>query len=131
MSNPKNRTKLILIGAIFPILIICVWEILVKIDVLPKQSIAAPSQAFIEFWELLSTEYLWRNIGYSIYRLFAGFILGSMAGIILGWFVGYNKLGSKLLEPSFLTFIQVPPIAWIPFLIALFGIGDISTILLI
>ena len=110
----------------FPLLIILIWELFVKVDIFPNQSIAAPSDSLMELWKLIFTKYLWKHIGYSLYRLLIGFAFGAIFGILLGWLVGYYRTWSKLLEPTILTFIPVPPIAWIPFLIALMSLSDIS-----
>jgi sulfonate transport system permease protein len=52
-------------------------------------------------------------------------------GILLGAWVGFSKKAARFIEPSVLSLIPVPPIAWIPLLIIIFGIGEYSKIALI
>ena len=98
---------------------------------MPHQSIAPPSKALPAFFELLTTSLYWRHIFISIFRLLTGFCFGGVFGIFLGYLVGYKKTISTILEPTVLTLIPVPPMAWIPLLVALMGIGEITKIALI
>jgi NitT/TauT family transport system permease protein len=71
------------------------------------------------------------HVGASMFRIMAGFVIGSAVGILLGLAMGAVTSLRRFLEPivNFLRFI--PPIAWIsPFLIW-FGIGELSKVLLI
>lgn len=67
----------------------------------------------------------------SLWRLTIGFTLGVASGCFLGIAVGTSKLASRLIEPTLLGLIPVPPIAWIPLLIVMLGIGEASKIMLI
>nr|WP_228024755.1 ABC transporter permease [cf. Phormidesmis sp. LEGE 11477] len=67
----------------------------------------------------------------SLGRLLSGFCLGSSLGVFLGVLVGYSKNAARILEPTILTLIPVPPVAWIPLLVIIFGIGEMSKIILV
>lgn len=121
----------LLLGILIPVLVLMLWEVLVLVEVLPPESIAPPSSAFFKFFEMIFKAEYWRHILVSIYRLMTGFSLGCFLGILLGGVVGYWRLASKILEPTILTLIPVPPMAWIPFFVALLGINDITKIMLI
>lgn len=127
----NTKIKKIFLHFGFPLIIIFTWELLVRISILPHQSIAAPSTAILELFNQITTLDFWRNIGRSLYRLIFGFSLGSFTGIVLGGLAGYSKKASTFIEPTFLTLIPVPPIAWIPFFIALFGTGDLTKIFIV
>ena len=71
------------------------------------------------------------HIGASMFRILAGFVVGSAVGILLGLGMGTFVSVRRFLDPivNFLRFI--PPIAWLsPFLIW-FGIGETTKVLLI
>lgn len=74
---------------------------------------------------------LWDNSYASMKRLLFGFFIGTSFGITIGIVVGFWKIGAKILEPTLLALLPIPPIAWIPFLIILFGIDEASKIALI
>ena len=66
-----------------------------------------------------------------MFRILAGFLIGSAVGIVLGLAMGAFASVRRFLDPivNFLRFI--PPIAWLsPFLIW-FGIGETTKVLLI
>jgi NitT/TauT family transport system permease protein len=60
-----------------------------------------------------------------------GFGLAAAVGIPLGLFVGWNRLVSRLVDPSIQLLRPVPITAWLPFAIAVFGIYDASALFLI
>lgn len=72
-----------------------------------------------------------KHVGASMFRILAGFVVGSAIGILLGLGMGAFAGVRRFLDPivNFLRFI--PPIAWLsPFLIW-FGIGETTKVLLI
>lgn len=59
-------------------------------------------------------------------------IFATMAiGIPAGLFLGRHPLGDRLISPVLLALFPVPKIAFLPVLMLLFGLGDLSKILLI
>ena len=72
-----------------------------------------------------------RHVGASMYRIAAGFAIGSSLGIVMGLFIGWNKVVGALLEPLVEFIRPMPPLALIPLFILWFGIGDDSKIIVI
>lgn len=72
-----------------------------------------------------SDKYIYNHIFASLQRVLVGFLFATIMGTSLGILIGYNKYlrGLKfyieLLRP-------IPPIAWIPIAIMIFGLGDRS-----
>lgn len=73
----------------------------------------------------LSNKEIYIDIGASLLRVLIGFLIASIIGISLGLILAYDKrlryikLYIELLRP-------IPPIAWIPIAIIIFGLGDSS-----
>lgn len=73
----------------------------------------------------LSNQTIYLDIGASLIRILIGFSIASVVGISLGLILAYDrrlkdvKLYVELLRP-------IPPIAWIPISIILFGLGNSS-----
>lgn len=118
-------------GSILPLLLLSIWEISVRTGFFPNTLIASPLQVVTKFVEMLINFQLFIHSFVSLKRLFLGFIIGTVLGILLGIIVGFSRLGAKLMEPTILSIIPIPPIAWIPLLIIIFGIGESSKIYLI
>ena len=114
-----------------PVLLLLCWELAVRLDFLPQTLIASPSQVAAT---LLSSTFalgLFTHISVSLLRLLAGFMIGTLLGVTFGTIVGLSRVGARLFEPTILSLIPIPPIAWIPLLIILLGIGDESKVALI
>lgn len=120
-----------LISLIIPISTLIVWELSVQLGLLPQTIIAKPSQVILAFSNFLSNGNLIEHIGASLYRLFVGFTLGSLAGLLFGIGVGLSKFLEKLFGPLLQFLAPIPPIVWIPLFIIFFGIGETSKIVLL
>ncbi len=120
-----------MIGLTLPVLLVFLWKWGVDTKVLPPTLIASPEEVWRKFGVLIEKGVLLNNAKVSLFRLFAGFLLGSFIGISLGIIVGGSKVASKFFEPLLLVLIPVPPLAWIPLLIIAFGIDQGSKIALI
>ncbi|CAM4338821.1 ABC transporter permease [Paenibacillus macerans] len=81
--------------------------------------------------ELLRDGSLPKYIGISFYRVFSGWMLGSLISIPLGILIGKVDFIRRFTEPL-LNFIRfIPPIAFITLFLVWFGIGEQSKIALI
>lgn len=121
----------LLLGFLLPLLSLVLWESAVRIGILPNTLIASPSQALVDFFHLLFSGELLVHSGVSVARLLFGFISGSAFGVLLGIWVGVSKFGERSLAPTVQLLAPIPPTAWIPLLIILFGIGEGSKIALL
>jgi NitT/TauT family transport system permease protein/taurine transport system permease protein len=64
-------------------------------------------------------------------RILAGFLLGTLAGLILGGAMASVRVVRDLIDPILQVTRPLPPIAFIPLLVVWFGIGEASKIALI
>lgn len=130
MSAISAKQKNIL-PLIIPLALLIVWEWSVRSGFLPNTLIASPSQVVRNFFELVVSGKLLVHSLVSLYRLITGFAIGTLIGLALGVMVGTSKFVEKLVAPTIQFFAPIPPIAWIPLLIILLGIGEASKIGLI
>lgn len=120
-----------LIGAIIPIILLILWETSVFLGWLPKTLIASPSQIIVDFWKFIISGELLGHIAISLFRLLVGFVAGSLLGLIAGIGVGLSRFLEKLINPLMQFLAPIPPIVWVPLMIILFGIGEVSKIVLL
>ena len=76
---------------------------------------------------------LMENIGWSLFRVVVGFVLGSLVGIPLGYAMGLNDWFRGWFDPIVEFMRPIPPLALIPLVIIWFGIweqGKISLLFL-
>ncbi|TCD14183.1 ABC transporter permease [Oricola cellulosilytica] len=74
---------------------------------------------------------LWRHLGYSLFRVIAGFVFGALLGIPLGYAMGLSDWFRGWFEPIVEFMRPVPPLALIPLVIIWFGIGETGKIILL
>lgn len=95
----------------------------------------APEAVFARFYEIASDGYqnvsLFEHVGWSLWRVFAGFMLGSMVGIPLGYAMGLSGWARGWFDPIVEFMRPVPPLALIPLVIIWFGIGETGKIFLL
>ena len=108
-----------------------VWEVSSRTGLISNRLIPAPSQVAEAAWELLGDGILPRDIYWSSRRALAGMLTGSMLGIVVGLFTGRVLAVRLLLEPVIQVLRPIPGIAWIPFAILWFGVGEIPKLFII
>ena len=116
---------------VVPVGLILLWDISVRFNIVPRTLIASPLAVAERLVVLIANGKLEHQVLVSLGRLVQGFLYGSILGIAVGTAVGASRVASRLVEPTLLTMLPVPAVAWVPLLIVLFGIGETSKVLLI
>jgi sulfonate transport system permease protein len=80
---------------------------------------------------MVSKGELQQHTAISLERIIEGFTLGAALGLGVGTAMGLWRKFDDMLHPLFVALAQVPTLAWIPFLMLLFGIGEALKILVI
>ena len=120
-----------LLGWIIPITVLLVWELLVRLGMLPPNWLPAPTVVGETIYQLAVSGDLLKHAGITIARVGVGFLLGACAGTLLGGLTGYLPVARKLLDPSLQALRSVPSIAWVPLFLLWLGIQETSKITLI
>ncbi|MDW3223227.1 MAG: ABC transporter permease [Paracoccaceae bacterium] len=88
------------------------------------RSIAIASEGFRNFTLL-------EHLGYSLFRVVVGFVLGAIVGIPLGYAMGLSDWFRGWFDPIVEFMRPVPPLALIPLVIIWAGIGEAGKIILL
>ena len=95
----------------------------------------APEAVFARLVEIASTGYqntsLWAHLGWSLFRVIAGFAAGAALGIPLGYAMGLSDWFRGWFDPIVEFMRPIPPLALIPLVIIWFGIGEQGKIILL
>jgi len=67
----------------------------------------------------------------SFLRVFLGLSLGIIFGVPLGIFMGLNRFAKGFFDPLVELYRPVPPLAWAPLVITVFGIDNVGKIFLL
>lgn len=71
------------------------------------------------------------HLGYSLFRVIVGFMLGALVGIPLGYAMGLSNWFRGWFDPIVEFMRPVPPLALIPLVIIWAGIGEVGKIILL
>ncbi|WP_204353920.1 ABC transporter permease subunit [Yoonia maritima] len=74
---------------------------------------------------------LMEHLGYSLFRVVVGFLLGAIVGIPLGYAMGLSNWFRGWFDPIVEFMRPVPPLALIPLVIIWAGIGEVGKIILL
>ena len=67
----------------------------------------------------------------SLLRVLAGLFFGIILGVPLGLFMGLSRFCKGFFDPLIELYRPVPPLAWAPLILTIFGIGDDGKIFLL
>ena len=151
--DTETRDRLLSIG--FPIFLLALWETAVRLKWLDARFFPAPSTVAIALWDLTAKGELlgkfwelpgriWQgdwmgaqkviaegHVWVSLLRIFGGFFLGAIPGIILGVIMGMNRTIRVALDPVISAVYVLPKIAILPLIMLIFGIGELSKIVIV
>jgi ABC-type nitrate/sulfonate/bicarbonate transport system permease component len=100
-----------------------VWELLPRLDVVPRTLVPPISDVAVAFWDMLTVKHFLRDIGSSMLKFFMGLGIAICTAIPIGVLMGWNIAVRKRTLPLFQLLSPIPPPAWVPITIILFGIG--------
>jgi len=115
----------ILVGAL------TVWEWQVRIGGLSALFFPAPSTIALTLVRLLTSGELATHLSATLSRLFLGFALGGLPGLILGLAMGWSRRLRAIIDPLIAAAHPVPKIAVLPLIMIIFGIGESSKIVVV
>jgi len=115
----------------FPLAVLLLWHLSSAMGWTPEQVLPPPAQVFRTFADMVASGEIWSNLTISLARVFTGFGIGLLAGLVLGTAMGLSPTVRGYCYPLFKAFAQVPVIGWLPLLMLLVGIDEALKFLLI
>ncbi|MCU1268584.1 MAG: cmpB [Acidobacteria bacterium] len=110
---------------------IAVWWALWQLRVFPESVFPSPLAVAKGIGEEIRTGRLGNDLVASLFRVTTGFMLAVLLGVPVGLWLGNHVRSRLALLPAINFFRSLSPLAWIPFAILWFGIGDLPAIFLI
>ena len=108
-------------------MIIVLWELLY----LSLDSFVVPKPTEVLLYTFTNINQILRHLGASLGRILLGLSLTLIIGGTIGIALGANKYLDRYITPIVYLIYPVPRIAFLPVFMILFGLGDLSKILLI
>ncbi len=119
-------------------LLAVIWQLAVTVSGVNTALFPTPGMVLKAFGELTtglkgstSDASIWTHIMVSLGRFLAGYLLAAVCGVVLGLVLGIFPGVFAYLNPIVQLIRPVAPVAWLPFIVLIFGIGDIPAIVII
>lgn len=126
-----DKVKKLLMIITSMLVIIGIWELLVLTGRYEQSLLPSPVRVIGGMGELVKDGTLFSHIKVSFSRFFIGYTAASLLGIVLGLVLGWYKKVWAFVDPVVQLLRPVSPIAWFPFIVLWFGIGDIPAVVII
>lgn len=81
--------------------------------------------------EIIENGVLLEDILISLYRFAMGYLIASISAIILGLILGWYQKVWHIIDPIIQLLRPISPTAWYPFIVMLFGLGNLPAIVII
>jgi NitT/TauT family transport system permease protein len=107
------------------------WEVFARSGIYKRVLTPTLEDIFAVTVKHLGSGVLLADIAFTLYRLLSGFLIGALAGIMLGALMARLRLVERFFQPLVSVLNPIPSLAWIPLFILWFGLGETATIVLV
>lgn len=119
------------LGVALIAVLLALWELAAASGAMPSLSFPPMSEILAAWWRLILSGELLRELGDSLWRMFAGYFIGVALGVVIGLLMGYFRVFYNLLEPITEVLRPIPSPAYLPIVILFLGIDDEMKIFMI
>jgi ABC-type nitrate/sulfonate/bicarbonate transport system permease component len=131
VSKMSDKTAERLLYLVSPIGLLVVWQILLMLGFGDRRFIPAPSDVAVRFVQLTMSGELVTHTLVTLWRVFAGFIIGAVPAIAVGLLMAMFRPVRIFFDPLIAAIMPIPKVALMPLLLLAFGFGDGSKIALV
>jgi ABC-type nitrate/sulfonate/bicarbonate transport system permease component len=131
MKALSNNTQERLLYLLSPIGLLAVWQLLLMLGLGDRRFIPAPSDIALRFVTMIASGELAQHTAATLWRVFAGFVVGSAPAIAVGLLMAMYRPVRIFFDPLIATLFPIPKVALMPLLLLTFGFGDASKIALV
>lgn len=126
-----NRIKKLFHAIIGLLILGSLWEGVVLSGRYDTSLLPSPMMVLKDMKEMLLDGTLLTHVQISLARFLAGYLAAAAAGVILGLVLGWFGGIWRIIDPVVQLLRPISPIAWFPFIVLWFGIGDLPAIVII
>ena len=105
-------------------LVIAIWQAAGSFGLVNSLFLPAPSAILRAIYQLAVSGALWQHLSASLLRIGVGWLLGTAAGIAVGFAIGLSRLARSVGITFISALFPIPKIALLPLLILWLGIGE-------
>jgi ABC-type nitrate/sulfonate/bicarbonate transport system permease component len=105
-------------------LVLGLWQLAGSSGWINPLFLPPPSAIARAIWQLAISGALWHHLSVSVMRIGTGWILGTIAGVVVGFAIGLSSLARGVGITFISALFPIPKIALLPLLILWLGIGE-------
>jgi sulfonate transport system permease protein len=117
--------------AVLPLSLFIVWYVVTALGWVNTKLIVPPEKVYFAAVKAVTRDGFLGGVQASLIRDLSGFIIGSIAGILLGVALGLSRWTERIVGPTFNTLKHISLFAWLPLISTWLGTGDSAKILFI
>jgi sulfonate transport system permease protein len=121
---PWRRVVDHLLPFLLPAGLLALWFAGTEQGWIPPQVLPPPRFVWETLRDLAASGDLWLHVSTSVMRVGVGFLIGTVLGLVLGAAMGLSRRFEAYVLPTFNALVQIPVLAWLPFVLLLVGIGE-------
>jgi len=110
-------------GAVIPAAILLLWEIGGRLGLLPVEAVSMPSDIATAVAFGLANGTLITATAQTFQAVFGGLLFATVIGVIVGIVFGLSPILQSTVGPTIAALRPVPPVAFIPVALLIFGFG--------
>ena len=118
-------------AALFAAGLLVLWQVLADRQFISQVFFPSPSRTLSELYRQVASGQLWKPLEATALRMFYGWALASLAGVVLGAAIGFSRTARDYLEPALEFMRPLPASAVIPAAILFFGLSNSMTVAVI
>lgn len=130
-QQPTSYAQALLLAAACSLAALGLWYLLSVLALFPPSAFPSPRSVAAGLGAELRSGRLADDLVASLFRVAVGYILAVALSVPLGLALGHRPRVRAALLPTINFFRSLSPLAWIPFAILWFGIGDLPVVFLI
>ena len=111
--------------------LLVIWELICQSGIVSSLFLPAPTAIISALLQMIADGEIGVSLAASLYRILAGFFIGSLVGLAVGLVTGTSALMDKIGTPIVNAIYPIPKIALLPLFILWLGIGELSKVTII
>jgi NitT/TauT family transport system permease protein len=104
--------------------VLALWQVAGSLALVNPLFLPTPLAICRAITQLALSGVLWQHLAYSAMRIGAGWVLGTMAGVAVGFAIGLSRIARSVGITFVSALFPIPKIALLPLLILWLGIGE-------
>ncbi|WP_242387863.1 ABC transporter permease [Enterococcus gallinarum] len=113
------------------LLLMIVWQLYISKEDVPAFILPSPLDVLKEIMNQVISGNIWFHIFVTGFETIIGFLMASLFGLIVGYFIYKNETIRLMLMPFLIFFQAAPKIALVPIFIIWFGLGLFSKLFVV